>query len=99
MATTAAPVAALSGPNVKVWDLTAVLDADNLVTIAHGFGEIPVIVSIERTVATNPAATWHEVIASRDATNVVIGKGTAGGSGVAGVSARVTIERPHSIMK
>jgi hypothetical protein len=102
MAVTVAAVAAQAGfvrSSTAIFNVTATADADTTATIAHGLGVIPEEVEIEWLDAAARLSLWIETIASRDATNVVLTKATTAASGAAGVQARVTIRKPHTLAR
>jgi DNA/RNA endonuclease YhcR with UshA esterase domain len=101
MAVTVTAVAKPSGlpprKNLAIFDVEATADADTTATITHGLGVVPQKVSIEMIAAAARTSLWIETIASRNATQVVLTKGTGAGSGAAGNQIRVYIEVPSTI--
>lgn len=86
--------------NYKSWTLTG-LDADTTVSIAHGFGVAPDLCIIQSQLAASAVDGVNQLSAVADATNIVVTKTTASGSGggVPGttIMAKLWAERPHSI--
>jgi hypothetical protein len=87
----------LAGTTKKVADVEATADADTTATIPHGLGAAPAEVSITPLKAEFYTSVWR--VSTIDATNVVVTKGTAMGSGVAGNQMRVIASLPHSLTK
>ena len=92
--------AVINNPNYKSWTVTA-LEADTTTTVAHGFGEAPDSVVFTPTNNTIAAAAGAGVEVT--ATNLVVTKSTAVGSGGAvpgtSVIGKIVAMRPHTIMQ
>lgn len=85
MAFTAATVR--QAAEVFVADITATLDADvGPLNIAHGLGSVPLDITITPTIVEFHTSAF---IVTATATNLVVTKANAVGSGAAGVQARV----------
>ena len=98
MAITVTPNAALTGENIKVFDIISDADADTTTgNIAHGLGEIPQSVVITPVLAVARLSEW--IATTIDATNVVLSKTTATGSGDAAVQVRLVVAREHSMVR
>lgn len=80
---------------MHIVDVAASADGDTTATIPHGLGAVPQSISFVPRTAAGLLSTW--IFTSADATNVVLTKSTAVGSGAAPVQLRVTINRPHTI--
>lgn len=86
----------LAGVDKRIVDVEATADADTTATIPHGLGAAPLEAFVtELQQAQAALSAWAAT--TIDATNVVLTKSTAVGSGVAGAQIRVVINRPHSI--
>ena len=94
MAVTVAPLAT-QGTYVKVFTVIATADADTTATIPHTLTGTPLDISFMPMTAAGVLSAW--TFTSADATNVVLTKATAVGSGAAPIQLRVTIALPHSI--
>lgn len=98
MAFTVTEVTALSGENVKVWDIIADADGDTASpNIPHGLGEIPQSVVITGLTAQSRLSAF--IATTIDATNIVVTKSTAAGSGNAAAQIRLIVSRNHSMVK
>ena len=90
--------AVLSGKTTYIADITATADADtDTGNVAHGLESAPLdysVAAIEQ--ATAELSAW--AITSVDATNIVVTKSTAVGSGSANKQVRVRVSLPHSIV-
>lgn len=80
-----------AGGNTKAWDVIATADGDTIATIPHGFGEIPIDVTI--TPLHNVAAVSLWRVTSVDATNIVLTKSTTASSSNAAAQVRVIARR------
>jgi len=81
--------------DVFVFDVTATADADTVTaSIPHGMGVIP---DVKLTKLIAPGATVVHAWAATtiDATNIILTKTTAVGSGNAGAQVRAYVERPR----
>lgn len=79
-----------------VADVTATADADTTATIPHGLGAAPQEVTLTPLLQA-PGALSAWAATTINATNVVLTKSTAVGSGNAGAQLRCIIKRPHTI--
>lgn len=85
------------GVNTKAWNVIATADADTASpNIPHGFGVAPFLVWVSPRLAAGALSNWF--VSTIDATNIVITKGTAVGSGNAGVQAVLYAMPPHSLI-
>ena len=96
MAITATAVSP-QGTNTKAWNIVATADADTASgNIPHGFSAAPFLVWISPRLAAGNLSAWF--VSTIDATNLVVTKGTAVGSGNAGVQAVLYAMPPHSLI-
>lgn len=85
-------------PNRLIGDIVATADADATLVIAHGMAGIPQEVHFTifgANAAEGALSLWG--YDSADATNIVIRKTTAVGSGAAGIQCRMTAKLPHTV--
>ena len=85
----------LNGTDSHIVDVEATADADTTATIPHTLSAAPQEVYVTPLAAAAITSGWR--VTTIDATNVVLTKGTGGGSGAAGVQVRCIIKLPHSI--
>lgn len=84
------------GVDSHVADVVATADADTTATIPHGLGAAPEEVTLTNLLQA-PAALSGWAATTINATNVVLTKSTAVGSGNAAPQLRCIIKRPHTI--
>ena len=87
-----------TGTFSRSWTVVATADADTTATIPHGLSGITntnAHVSLEAMTAAGTLSAWE--FTSVDATNLVLTKSTAVGSGAAPAQLRVSLWRFHSI--
>jgi len=81
--------------DVFVFDVTATADADTVTaSIPHGMGVIP-DVSLIKLIAPGATVVHAWAVTTLDATNLILTKTTAVGSGNAGAQLRVYAQRPR----
>lgn len=85
------------GTYFDVYNVASTAAADLTVTIPHGFGEIPRLITLEPLLANFYVSNWR--IAAVNTTNVVIRKGVTTGSANAAAQLRVNVALPHSIFR
>ena len=92
--------AVINNPNYKSYNVTAE-EADTTTTVAHGFGSTPDFFVF--TPANDTIALALHAGVEVTATNVVVTKSTAAGSGGAvpgtSVIGKLVLMRPHTIMQ
>lgn len=94
MAVTVTPVRASAVKHIA--DVIATADADTTATVPHGLPAAPQEVAITPLLQAEAAlSAW--AVTTINATNVVLTKSTAVGSGAAGAQVRVTASLPHSL--
>jgi hypothetical protein len=103
MAVTVTPQTAISGPNSAIFDIEATADGDTGATINHGLAELPWRNNVQGLGSTAGIAAAARLsawlLSGVSTTQVTVVKTTAGGSGIAGLQARVSVERPHTIVR
>jgi len=97
MAVTVTPV--FAGATRFIADVEATADGDlTSGNIAHGLGAVPLSVFVTPLQqAAGALSAWAAT--TLDATNVVLTKSGAAGSGVAGAQVRVEVALPHSLTR
>jgi len=95
MAVTVANI--ISGTLLHKGSVIATADGDTTATIPHGLPAIPDEVVIERLTGAAILSDW--LITTVDATNVVLTKTTAAGSGAAPIQINVVSKVIHSIQR
>ena len=88
-----------TGANTHTAEVEATADADTTATIPHGLGIKPTIVTVTGMIDQAAAALSGWVVTTINATNIILTKSVAVGSGAAGVQVRMTTSLPHSLFR
>ena len=84
-----------SGNYTKTWNVIASADGDTAATITHGFASTPAQVFLVPLLAVAYTAQW--IVSTVNASQVILGKTSAGTSSNASAQLQVIVEIPYSM--
>lgn len=91
-----AATAVFAGVTTKTWNVVASSDGDTAGTITHGFGAAPALVFFTPLLVIAYTSLW--VITSISASEIILGKTSAGTSSSTAAQVRVTALLPHTLI-